>query len=68
MKLLKKTDFSADDYVKKIKFSTNTNALDDKIDQIDKKIPDVSNLATKSSVTTLVKDLDDRIDKIDLGT
>ena len=68
MKLLKKTDFSADDYVKKIKFSTNTNALDDKIDKIDKKIPDVSNLATKSSVTTLVKDLDDRIDKIDLGT
>ena len=28
-----------------------------------KKIPDVSGLATKSSVTTLVKNLDDRIDK-----
>ena len=42
---------------------TDTNALDDKIDKIDKKIPDVSGLATKSSVTILVKNLDDRIDK-----
>ena len=29
-----------------------------------KKIPDVSNLATKSSATVLIRDLDDRIDKI----
>ena len=64
MKLLKKTDFSADDYVKKTKFSADTNALDDKIDKVDKKIPDVSNLASKSSVTTLVKDLDDRTDEL----
>ena len=62
--VVKKTDFSADDYVKKTKFSADTNALDDKIDKVDKKIPDVSNLATKSSVTVLSKDLDDRIDKI----
>ena len=61
---VKKIDFSADDYVKKTKFSADTNALDDKIDKVDKKIPDVINLATKSSVTILVKDLDDRIDKI----
>ena len=61
---VKKTDFSADDYVKKTKFSTDINALDDKIDKVDKKIPDVSNLVTKSSVTILVRDLDDRIDKI----
>ena len=64
MKLLKKTDFSADDYVKKTKFSADTNALDDKIDKVDKKIPDVSNLASKSSVTVLIRDLNDRIDKI----
>ena len=51
---VKKTDFSADDYVKKTKFIADTNALDDKID----------NLATESSVTILVRDLDDRIDKI----
>ena len=61
---VKKTDFSFDDYVKKTKFSADTNALDDKIDKVDKKIPGVSNLATKSSVTILVRDLDDRIDKI----
>ena len=62
--VVKKTDFSADDYVKKTKFSVDTNALDDKIDKVDKKIPDVSNLATKSSVIVLIKNLDDRIDTI----
>ena len=62
--VVKKTDFSADNYVTRTKFSTDTNALDNKIDKIDKKIPDVSGLATKSSVTILVKDLDDRIDEV----
>ena len=62
--VVKKTDFSFDDYVKKTKFSADTNALDDKIDKVDKKIPDVSNLASKSSVTVLIRDLNDRIDKI----
>ena len=33
-----------------------------------KKIPDVSNLASKSSVTVLIRDLNNRIDKIDLST
>ena len=51
---VKKTDFSADNYVKKTKFSADTNALDDKIDKVDKKIPDVCGLATKSSVTVLI--------------
>ena len=49
--VVKKTDFSADNYIARTKFSTYTNALDDKIDKVDKKIPDVSGLATKSSVT-----------------
>ena len=62
MKSLKKTDFSADDYVKKTKFSGDINSLDDKIDKIEKKIPDVSSLETKRNVTTLVKNLDNRID------
>ena len=64
MKLLKKTDFSADDCVKKTKFSGDINSLDDKIDKVEKKIRDVSDLASKSSVTALVKNLDDRIDKL----
>ena len=60
----KKTDFSADNYVTRTKFSADTNALDDKIDKVDKKIPDVSNLASKSSATVLIRDLSDKIDKI----
>ena len=62
--VVKKTDFSADNYVTRTKFSTDTNSLDDKIDKVDNKIPDVSGLATKSSVTILIKNLDDRIDKL----
>ena len=65
--VVKKTDFSADNYVTRTKFSTDTNALDDKIDKVDKQITNVSNLATKSSVTILVRDLDDRIDKLKIN-
>ena len=60
--VVKKTDFSADDYVKKTKFSGDINSLDDKIDKVEEKIPDVSSLETKRNVTTLVKNLDNRID------
>ena len=66
-KVVKKTDFSADNYVTRTKFSADANALDDKIDKVDKKIPDVSNLATKSSITILVRNLDDRIDKLKIN-
>ena len=34
---VKKIDFIVDDYVKKTKFSADTNALDDKINKVDKK-------------------------------
>ena len=60
--VVKKTDFSADDYVKKTKFGGDINSLDDKIDKVEKKIPDVGSLETKRNVTTLVKNLDNRID------
>ena len=65
--VVKKNDFSADNYVMRTKFSPDTNALDDKVDKVDKKIPDVSGLATKSSFTILVRDLDDRIDKLKIN-
>ena len=65
--VVKKTDFRADNYVTRTKFSTDTNSLDDKIDKVDQKIPDVSGLATKSSVTILSKNLDDRIDKLKIN-
>ena len=62
--VVKKTDFSADDYVKKTKFSGDINSLADKIDKVEKKIPDVSSLETKRNVTTLIKNLDNRIDNL----
>ena len=62
--VVKKTDFSADDYVIKTKFSGDINSLDDKIDKVEKKIPDVSSLETKRNVTTLIKNLDNRIDNL----
>ena len=65
--VVKKTDFSAVNYVTRTKLSTDTNSLDDKIDKVDKKIPDVSGSATKSSVTILIKNLDDRIDKLKIN-
>ena len=65
--VVKKTDFSADDYVTRTKFSTDTNTLDDKIDKVDKKTPDVSGLAAESSVTILIRNLDDRIDMLKIN-
>ena len=44
---LKAADTSG--FVNKTKFSADINSLDDKIDKVDKKIPDISGLATKLS-------------------
>ena len=62
--VVKKTDFSADNYVTRTKFSTDTHTLDDKIDKVEKKISDVSSLETKRNVTTFIKNLDNRIDNL----
>ena len=47
---LKAIDTSS--FVTRTKFSADTNALDDKIDGVEKKIPDISGLATKADVAT----------------
>ena len=52
------------DFVTRTKFTTDTNVLDDKIDKIEKKIPDISGLATKSSVTRLITEQEDYNDKV----
>ena len=65
--VVKKTDFSADTYITRTKFSTDTNALDDKIDKVEKKIPDISSLKTKRNVTTLVNNLNNRIDNLKIN-
>ena len=62
--VVKKTDFSADNYVTRTKFSTDTNSLDDKIDKVEKKIPDVSRLATRRNVTMLINNLNNKIDNL----
>ena len=50
---LKAVDTS--NFVTRTKFSTDTNALDDKIDKVDKKIPDISGLTTKTSLTSYLQ-------------
>ena len=65
--LAKKNYFSADTYVTRTKFSTDTNTLDDKIDQVEKKIPDISSLETKRNVTTLVNNLNNKIDNLKIN-
>ena len=50
-------------FVTRTKLTTGTNALDDKIDKVEKKIPDIRGLATKSCVTTLITEQEDYTDK-----
>ena len=42
-------------FVTRTKFSADTNALDDKIDGVEKKKPDISGLATKTSLSDYLK-------------
>ena len=65
--VVKKTDFSTDTYVTRTKFGTDTNALDDKIDKVEKKIPDIISLETKRNVTTLVNNFNNRIDNLKIN-
>ena len=50
---LKATDTNS--FVNKTKFSAYINTLDDKIDSVEKKIPDISGLATKTSLNDYLK-------------
>ena len=50
---LKAVDTS--NFVTRTKFSADTNSLDDKIDKVDKKIPDISGLATKTSLNNYLQ-------------
>ena len=50
---LKAVDTS--NFVLKTKFSADINTLDDKIDGVEKKIPDISGLATKTSLNDYLK-------------
>ena len=45
----------ANSFVTRTKFSADTNALDDKIDGVEKKLPDISGLATKTSLNAYLQ-------------
>ena len=51
-------------FVSRTKFTADTNALVDKIDKVEKKISDITSLATKSSVTRLITEQEDYTDKV----
>ena len=53
IKKLKAVDTNS--FVTRTKFSADTNALDDKIDGVEKKQPDISGLATKTSLNDYLK-------------
>ena len=51
-------------FVTRTNYTTDTNALDDKIEKVEKKIPDISGLATKSSLTRLITEQEDYTDRV----
>ena len=51
-------------FVTRTKFTIDINALDDKIDKVEKKIPGIIGLATKSSVTRLITEQKDYTDEV----
>ena len=55
IKVLKTKTVNTSNFVTRTKFGTDTNALDDKIDKVDEKIPDVSELATKTFLTSYLQ-------------
>ena len=48
--ITKLKEIDTNSFVTRTKFSANTNALDDKIDDVEKKNPDISGLSTKTSL------------------
>ena len=48
--IMKPKAIDTNSFVSRTKFSADTNALDDKIDGVGKRIPDISGLATKTSL------------------
>ena len=53
IKVLKTKTVDTSNFVTRTKFSTDTNALDDKIDKVDKKIPDVTIFVKKKQILIL---------------
>ena len=55
IKVLKRKTVDISNFVTRTKFSTDTNALDNKIDKVDKEIPDVTSFVKKTKILRLLK-------------
>ena len=53
--IMKLKAIDTNSFVTRTKFSADTNALDDRIDGVEKKQPDISGLATKTSLNSYLK-------------
>ena len=53
--ITKRKAIDTNSFVTRTKFSADTNALDDKIDGVEKKIPDISGLTTKTSLNSYLQ-------------
>ena len=53
--ITKRKAIDTNSFVTRTKFSADSNSLDDKIDGVEKKIPDISGLATKTSLNDYLK-------------
>ena len=53
--IMKLKAIDTNSFVTRTKFSADTNALDDKIDGVEKKIPDISGLTTKTSLNSYLQ-------------
>ena len=64
VKTLKTKTVDTSNFVTRTKFSTNTNALDDKIDKVDKKIPDVTSFVKKTDFDSKINEVEGKIPNI----
>ena len=64
IKVLKTKTVDTSNFVTRTKFSTNTNALDDKIDKVDKKIPDVTSFVKKTDFDPKITEVEGKIPNI----
>ena len=64
IKVLKTKPVNTSNFVTRTKFSTDTNALDDKIENVDKKIPDVTNFVKKTDSNSNITEVEDKIPNI----
>ena len=64
IKVLKTKPVDTSNLVTRTKFSTDTNALDDKIDKVDKKIPDVTNFVKKTDFNSKITEVEGKIPNI----